>query len=63
MPVLSFIITRAFAAALLTSASLGAAVLLEAPQLPTNPASLGLIWVGWFLFSLTIPEPPKSVEK
>lgn len=63
MPVLSFTIIRAFVAALLTLAFLGGAVLLEASQPPTKATSLGLIWVAWFLFCLTIPEPPKPVEK
>lgn len=60
MLVFSFLVTRAFVAAFLTSATLGIAVLLEAPQPPTNLASLAFIWFGWFVVCLTIPEPPAS---
>jgi len=63
MPVLSFIATRSVVAALFTSATLGIAVLLGAPQTPSNWASLAFIWLGWFALGLTIPESTTHEEK
>lgn len=62
MPVLSFIATRAVVAALLTASSLGIAVLLGAPQPPTNSAPLAWIWLAWLVLCLTIPEPPAKAK-